>query len=370
MKSIWIGVLLVFCSMFAKALPAQVVETSVCEVLANPVSFDGKIVRIKGTVVAGFDEFIIQGPGCNQAVNAIWLSYPEGTKGKAGPAAFVQLQLGRNNPASVPSVTRTTVNIDKNKDFKEFDSLLSASAKVNGMCLGCVRNKVAATLVGRLDAVKDAGIVWESTGKFVSANGFGNMNRYNSRLVLQSVSEVSPQEIEYSKNAALSGGDLPGGARPAPPSVDQFKKAMAAFGGPGEDNGVDIGFGIANEVPKSDSAKGTHNSPDGLLFICTFDLDRLKGDALSRANTHVGSHIADTRSGQQDVANEDAFTSEYRAWQVVALAAISSKQKTLTLPGGYQAWNSDWAEADRGKMIDEGISRYLTDLLGLVKTIK
>jgi hypothetical protein len=365
MKTIGIGVFLVFCSLFAKALPAQVVDASVCEVLANPVSFDGKSVRIKGTVVAGFDEFIIQGTGCNQVVNAIWLSYPEGTKGKAGPVAFVQLQLGRNNPASAPSVSRTVVNLDKNKDFKEFDSLLSTSAKASGMCLGCIRSKVAGTFIGRLDGVKDAGVVWESTGTFVSADGFGNMNRYNARLVLQSVSDISSQEIDYSKNAALNGGDLSGVARPPSPTADQFKKAVAAFGGPGEDNGVDIGFGVANEVPKSDSAKGTRNSPDGLLFLCTFDSDRLKGDSLSRAMSHVGSHIADTRSGQRDVANENALASEFRAWQLTTLGAISSRQKALTLPGSYQAWNSDWAETDRGKMIDEAISRYLTDWLGL-----
>jgi hypothetical protein len=370
MKTIWIGVLFVSCSMFSKPLLAQVLETSVCEIIANPVSFDGKTVRIKGTVVAGFDEFIIQGPGCNQLVNAIWLSYREGTRGKAGPAAFVQLQLGRNNPASVAQVTRTAVALDKNKDFKEFDSLLSTSAKASGMCLGCVRNKVAATLVGRLDGVSDAGVVSDSGGKFLSASGFGNMNHYNARLVLQSVSDVSPQEIDYSKNATLDSGDSPMAERRAPPTVDQYKKAIAAFGEPGEDNGVDIGFGIPNEVPKSDSAKGTHNSPDGLLFICTFDADRFKGDALSRANLHVGSQIADTRSGQQEVANQNAFASEFRAWQVATLGAISSKQKTLTLPGNYQVWNSDWAEADRGKKIDEAIFRYLTDWLRFSSTGK
>lgn len=190
------------------------------------------------------------------------------------------------------------------------------------------------------------------------------MNRYNARLVLQSVSEVSAQEIDYSKNAALSGAGLPVVARPPPPTADQYRKAIAAFGGPGEDNGVDVGFGVPNEVPKSDSAKGTHNSPDGLLFICTFDADRLKGDTLSRANLHVGSQIADTRSGQQEVANEGAFASEFRAWQVAILGTILSKQKTLTLPGNYQVWNSDWAEAVRGKMIDEAISRYLMEWLG------
>jgi hypothetical protein len=84
---------LLFCSCITGSLAAQILDASVCEILANPQSFDGKIVRVKGMVSAGFDEFVVKDATCNQAVNAIWLDYPEGTKGKAGPAAFVQLQL-------------------------------------------------------------------------------------------------------------------------------------------------------------------------------------------------------------------------------------------------------------------------------------
>ena len=91
-----------------------------CDILANPQSFDGKIVRVKGTVIAGFEEFAIKGSGCNQTVNAIWLAYPESTKGKAGPVAFLRLQLGKNNPASVTNVRRSPITLDKNKDFEEF----------------------------------------------------------------------------------------------------------------------------------------------------------------------------------------------------------------------------------------------------------
>jgi len=76
---------------FSCCLHAQTVDATVCDILKNPQSFNGKIVRIKGTVSAGFDEFLVKGDGCGQKVNGIWLSYPEGTKAKSGPAAVLQL---------------------------------------------------------------------------------------------------------------------------------------------------------------------------------------------------------------------------------------------------------------------------------------
>jgi hypothetical protein len=36
-------------------------------------------------------------------------------------------------------------------------------------------------------------------GKVIGLSGFGNLNRYTARLVPQSVSEISPQEIDYVK---------------------------------------------------------------------------------------------------------------------------------------------------------------------------
>ena len=84
---------------FRLRLYAQVTDTTVCDVVKNPASFDGKMVRIKGTVVAGFDEFVIKDsadPNCGYPVNGIWLSYPQGAKGKAGPAAMLTMQPARN----------------------------------------------------------------------------------------------------------------------------------------------------------------------------------------------------------------------------------------------------------------------------------
>lgn len=371
-----LAVLLAF-PLFGGTLFAQTVDTSVCDILASPASFDGKTVRVKGTVVAGFEDFIIKSPDCGQPVNAIWLAYPRGAKAKAGPEAFVQLQLAKNNETNVAGSRESPVKLDKNKDFKQFDLLLSAPFQAGGMCLGCVRYMVTATLVGRLDGTKAVGLVRDSAGKYVGLSGFGNLNRYTARLVLQSVSDVSPVEIDYSKAAALTKSDSqresPGGdpvaaahqiARafgPGSKAAEQVERSAAAFGKEGDDNGVEVGFGNPNEVPKNDEIKGESNSPDGLLFNCTFDMDRLKGDALTRAISHFGTHVADIRESKSSAPEEDPYQLEYRAWLTTVLSAVGSRQKTLTIPGGYLAWDEAWPPADRNRMADEAISKFLTD---------
>ncbi len=352
------------CLMIPSSLPAQVVDSAVCDILANPQSFDGKIVRIKGVVIAGFEEFAVKGSACSQMVNAVWLTYPEGTKAKAGPAALLRLQLGKNHPAVVTNVGRTPVTLDKNKDFKDFDNFLSTPAKANGLCLGCVKFTVTATLVGRLDGTKGTGLIRDGGGKVIGVGGFGHLNRYSARLVLQSVSEISPQEIDYAKGgAAASEGPMSGGGSftPGTPTADQVKRGADAFGAPGEDNGVSVGFGGANEIPKDDTAKSNANSPDGLLFHATFDGERLKGPALDIALSHVGTHIADIRTPSIGVSNLFLYGAEFRAWQTSVLSAVAAKIKFLTLPGGYTIYSQSWSNSDLGKNANGGISGFLAN---------
>jgi len=364
MKRILLFIGLMSCLMIPSSLAAQIIDSTVCDILANPQSFDGKIVRIDGIVIAGFEEFAIEGSGCNQMVNAIWLAYPEGTKGKAGPAALLRLQLGKNHPAAVTNVSRAPVTLDKNKDFKDFDNLLSTPAKTNGMCLGCVKFTVIATLVGRLDGTKDTGLIRDSSGKVTGLGGFGNVNRYNARLVLQSVSEISSQEIDYAKGGAAASDDTASASRsftPGAPTADQVKRAADAFGAPGTDNGVSVGFSGANEIPKDDTAKASANSPDGLLFNVTFDGERLKGPAMEVAMSHVGTHIADIRSPQIEISNLSVYGAEFRAWQTSVLSAAAAKVKTLTLPGGYVIYSQSGANSDLGKNAYDGISGFLAN---------
>ncbi|HLY43789.1 MAG TPA: hypothetical protein VKR52_21435 [Terracidiphilus sp.] len=359
---------------FATSMYGQAVDATVCDILKNPASFNGKIVKVSGTVVAGLDQFVIKGVGCGQMVNAIWLSYPEGTKAKAGPAAMLQLQPASNFAGSVTAVQRTPVTLNKDKEFKQFDSLLSAPYKQGGICIGCVRDEVTATLVGRLDGVA-AGLHRDGSGKIVSLDGFGHMNAYSARLVLQSVSDVTSVGINYgSEPAALQddsvpeseGGDEVAAAHKAAaafgagnPAGDAVERAAAAFGKQGDRNGVVVSFGAANEISPKSEEKWEAESPDGVAFNVTFNPSRLKGVAEAVAIALIGAEIADIRSPKAGSSSSDVFQRESDGWEAATLAAIGSGLKTLRAPGGYLMWNRSWAPADRQKLAQEAFQKFL-----------
>jgi hypothetical protein len=361
----------IFC-LATVSIHGQAVDTSVCDILKAPQAFNGKTVRIKGTVSSGFDEFIIKAEGCRYHIGGIWLAYPEGTKAKSGPVAILQLQEASNFAGTSAPVERAAVTLDKNKDFKQFDSLLAAPYKGSGICLGCTKSEVSATLTGRVDAVQPA-LRRDTSGKIIGIPGFGNLNAYPVRLVLQSVSEVEAHEIDYSKVSAItkgeansdsSGGDatmaVHGFAKvfgSGSPLGNQVERAAAAFGKEGEDNGVNVGFSGMNEASPRLEQKDAHASPDGVLYHCTFDSSRLKGNSLALALAHVGEHIADLRDTQ--AAAPTLYNLENRAWVTTALTAIGARQKSLTIPGGYIVWNATWPPADINKLSSDALSEFL-----------
>jgi hypothetical protein len=360
---------------FSCCLHAQAVDTTVCDILKAPQSFNGKIVRIKGTVEAGFDQFVVKGAGCGQKVNDIWLAYPEGTKAKSGPALVLELQPAKNYAGTVAAPEqRAAVTLDKSKDFKQFDSALSSPFKGDGMCIGCGRYTVTATLVGRLDGAATS-LQIDKAGKIVSIGGFGNLNAYSARLVLQSVSDVSTQEIDYSKSAAVTKGETLTDAAVTDPVAEAHKvaavfgagnalgarieRASAAFGKENDHNGVMLSFGNGNQATAKDEGKADQDSPDGILYNCKMNMDRLKGSALSIAIAYAGTAIADLRDPQKAAGYAGTYDVAYYAWQTAALGAIGNRLKTLTLPGGYIIWNRGWAAADQDSSLDNGINGFL-----------
>jgi hypothetical protein len=359
------------------ALHAQAVDVNVCDVIKKPQDFNGKTVRLKGVVFAGFDSFVIKDASgeCGFPVDAIWLDYPAGTKAKAGPTAVLHIQPAHNYAGSYQAPTRAAVVLDKNKDFKTFDSALAQGHnKGIGMCLGCTKSQVAATLVGRLDTVADASIQRDAKGKITGFGGFGNNNMYAARLVLQSVSDVTVKDLDYTAFDAASKGDTPGfnpnpemydpmdaankivaGPLAATPAGQMAQKAIAVFPKHGEKNGVSIVNGGVNEV--KDEAPGKADSPDGILYTIHANQDKLQGQAYVRMLFHMGQHVSEIRNPSADVA--PPFVMEYNAWSMAISSGVVGGDKVLGLPGGYIVWNLKWTEAERQAQMDGNVSSYL-----------
>jgi hypothetical protein len=242
------------------------------------------------------------------------------------------------------------------------------------MCLGCVRYTVTATLVGRLDGVQSASLQRDKGGKIIGFGGFGNLNAYPARLVLQSVADIQEKEVDYSKTGAPAKGDF--GPPPAEmfdpivaagksieklkgtPASDQVTKDVAVFA---KGNGAAIIYAPTNEASSKDEALGVKDSPDGILFNCFVNQNRVDSTAELRSIIHMGQHINDLRA--PIAGNEDAplFILEYSGWSMtVAVAAFNSPQTKLTMPGGYLLWDSAWPQAERNATMDTAIRDYLS----------
>ena len=364
---------------FTGGLYAQAVSATVCDVLKNPKSFDGKMVSIKGTVVAGFDEFVVTDGDCGKDVNGIWLSYPEGAKVKSGPLAMLQVEPAHNFAGPAPAETRTPVTLQKDKDFKKFDSLLTQyHSKGAELCPGCPRYHVQATLTGRLDGVANAGLTRDASGKINGLGGFGNMNVYPARLVIQSVADFTPQDVDYSKSDAIiekgqggresnqgsSGNDDPlavaqkAAARLQPSQVTtQIQTVLALFPKPKEQNGVTVGYGTMNEA-STGSGPSAADTPDGLVFVCTLNRERL-GDGLSLALVHLGQHISDLRAAPPGNENPPPYVMESNAWVVASSLAIAEGVHYLTMPGGYLLWDPAWPAESRTDNMKSALDSFL-----------
>jgi hypothetical protein len=362
---------------------AQAVQTTVCAVLKDPASFNGKIVTMKGTAAAGFDEFILKDEDCGLPVNAIWLDYPPGSKAKAGPIALVVLQPAKNFAGTYTAATRTPVTLTKDKDFKQFDSLLAQThAKDPGTCLGCARYEVTATITGRLDGVADATLRRDDAGKIIGLGGFGNLNAYPARLVIQQVTGVAGKEVDFSKADSVVKGepvqyantfdasDPVGVAQQfartmqADQGAQQLQKDAAVYPKRGDNNGVMLVPGGINEEVPAEEAQGTQDSPDGVIYDCSFNIDRLLKGAQALAVYHIGQHINDLRSTK---ANEVAtlYTLENNAWVITAAGAARIGDQFLTLPGGDLFLSSSWPAEQRNDKMEDALTDFLAKEMAL-----
>ena len=166
-------------------------------------------MRIKGTVVASFDQFVIKGADCGnqrQQEHLALLSGRNQSQGGSGShgANTTGAELYRRHSCGSGRRSRWTRTRNSSSSIRSCPRL-----EKGGMCLGCNKFEVTATLVGRLDAVEKAGLQRDKAGKIIGFGGFGHMNAYQARLVLESVSDVTSKEIDYSKTQATKDDNAP-----------------------------------------------------------------------------------------------------------------------------------------------------------------
>ena len=346
-----------------------VVDATPCDVLSRPMEFNGRTVRISGTVQTGLDDFVMRAPGCTgttlSSPQAIWIDYPRGTHGKAGPAMRIALTV---SGASAPVATAAV--LDRGHDFERFDAALSVPLPSRGICLGCARTAVTATLTGRIDAVPVARIV-RAGARYSTAAGFGTLNRYRARLVVESVSNVVEHDNDFQAAAAelqmvrhtLSGDPfkianrLPEAFLNGTAVYGQVRRAAVVYGTPGgEPTGITVSYGATGEDSEAEDVAAAAAAPGGLLIHVTLDRARLAMDALTFAVFYAGSIAADLREPGEPSAH---LALEQHALETVLLAGVAANAKNIVLPSGAVLWNDEWAPAARQALSDKAITRFL-----------
>jgi hypothetical protein len=133
------------------------IRTTVCELLASPGQFHGKLVQVRAIVQTGAQTSLLRDDTC---VAFLWLAGLEEGAARA-----------------------------KDRDFHKMMDYLNkkANPKDRPDCPKCAVYKVTVTAVGRFEHTR------KGEGDLP---GFGYLNSYDSQLVLQSVSEVVAELIE------------------------------------------------------------------------------------------------------------------------------------------------------------------------------
>lgn len=147
-------------------------NVDVCQLMANPEQYDGKLITVRVKIDIGFEYFEMEASHCKGlAANPIWLEYARGLK---QPTTWCCGDTRSRDPLA----------IKKDKSFREFDRYLRANH--NGHAV----YHVTATLSGRFDSAP-AALCPDAKHLCPKDGGFGHFGGYAARMVIESASDVS-----------------------------------------------------------------------------------------------------------------------------------------------------------------------------------
>jgi hypothetical protein len=146
---------------------------SVCDLLANPADFDGKMITVRAQIEIAHEIFVIDNPACpSQAIDSVWLEYARGPKRQ--PTTWCCGDLRSSDPIAVKM----------DKSFRDLDRYLRARVK------GKTLYTITATLSGRFDSVETSTCP-DGKHQCPTAGGFGHFGHFPARLVIESATDVS-----------------------------------------------------------------------------------------------------------------------------------------------------------------------------------
>jgi hypothetical protein len=161
-----------------------VLDTTVCDIVASPAAFDGKLVRLKAQTMSPsrprFKNVRYRNTQIEdsdpQCTYMLWLTY-SGSRPEATPSS---------GEASAGAAERPAVILEDEqlKLFKDYLAARMYPISEGVSCWKCTRYEVSATLTGRVDYFKTG-------GKGLDAGP----RRWETRFVLQSVADVAPHDL-------------------------------------------------------------------------------------------------------------------------------------------------------------------------------
>ncbi|SRR6266851_3517961 len=173
--------------------------TTICKILADPSTYDNKLVIVHGYVEVSSEYSILVSENCSE--HGIWLALADGSA-LPGLTATVN---SRTLPAAQnrqPKITpRIAVRLVRDSGFQRFERYLEASAKGESCATApppsfppeCTIYRVSAKFVGRIDSIKKdirAAKARQATRGAADGGGFGHMGMFDAQLVVQSVQDV------------------------------------------------------------------------------------------------------------------------------------------------------------------------------------
>jgi hypothetical protein len=145
----------------AAAQNEQPIPTTTCELSSKPEQFDGKLIRVRGYVTSGDEDFTIHdrpGRSRDDCAHGIWLSYGGDGKGPSKYAVIDPLRPGDTQAQWRERARRDSVHFVRDEQSQEMSDKLLARRRHTldgGLCLTsglCQLYNVSATITGRFYA--------------------------------------------------------------------------------------------------------------------------------------------------------------------------------------------------------------------------